>query len=395
MLGGEGLRVAMLSTFFPPWRGGVEVYTRELAERLVERGHQVTVLCARSPILDGAGREEQRPSFTEQLAVRRLRTYLRVYGVPVTPALPLDLMRLKVDVLHASFPNPYNAYVGAHISRLRNIPSILTWHNDLPQMSGRMKVLASLHDLFLTPAYLGCYHRIIATSKVYLESSQLLQQYRRRVVVVPNGVDCGRFHPQVEGQQIRVKYGLQGCGVVLFVGALTRWHGYKGLDVLIRAHQRVVEDREAFLLVVGEGSLKEEYQLLCQELELDDRVIFAGDISDQELPQYYAASDMLVLPSKDKSEGFGLTLLEAGASGKPVVGSNVGGIPSTVSHGLNGLLVPPCDTEALAQAICCLLDDERLRLQMGREARRRAEEQDWNRVAETVERLYLQALGVA
>jgi len=172
---------------------------------------------------------------------------------------------------------------------------------------------------------------------------------------------------------------------------LTRWHRYKGLDVLIKAFAEI-QDRvkEARLLVVGNGDLKPEYRALSSPIA--QKVIFAGNVDDDELPNYYAASDLLVLPSVDRSEGFGLTLLEANATGKPVVASNVGGIPSVVTDGVNGLLVPPCDEKTLAKTVINLLRDEDRLLEIGRNGRRIAEGHDWKQIAKKTEELYEEAL---
>jgi glycosyltransferase involved in cell wall biosynthesis len=106
----------------------------------------------------------------------------------------------------------------------------------------------------------------------------------------------------------------------LFVGALTRWHTYKGLDVLIRAVSLLkAESFRVRLLIVGGGELVSKYIQLSVNLRIRDQVVFAGDVSDEDLPTYYAASDSLVLPSTDRCEGFGLVILEANATGKPLV----------------------------------------------------------------------------
>jgi glycosyltransferase involved in cell wall biosynthesis len=208
-------------------------------------------------------------------------------------------------------------------------------------------------------------------------------------LVVPNGVDCEKFNPAVKGDEVKAHYGLECFKIVLFVGALTRWHKYKGLNILLRAFKHVKRN-DVRLLIVGDGDLKGEYQRQCVSLGLSDKVVFAGNVPDKDLPKFYAASTMLVLPSKDRSEGFGLTILEANASGKPAIGSNVGGIPSVIKHGVNGLLVPPCDEKALASSISTLLEDETQAKKMGEAGRRVAEAHDWKHTAEAVEKIYLQ-----
>jgi len=378
------MKVCIVNTFFPPWRGGAETYTYNLAKNLALLGHDVEVLCANDP-------ESPGKCTVEGVKVRRLRSRGRIYGVPIVPKLPYELAEIDADILHANFPNPYNASITSLTSLLRNIPAVLTWHNDLPPVTALASIMVYIHDNLLAPVYLPHFKRIISTSEHYAKSSNLLQKYHDRVVIIPNGVDNKRFNPKRDGSQVKARYNLEESKVILFVGALTRWHRYKGVDILIKAFMEIQRQlNDARLLIVGDGDLKPEYRSLSSPIE--HKVIFAGNIDDDELPSYYAASDLLVLPSVDRSEGFGLTLLEANATGKPVVASNVGGILSVVTDGVNGLLVPPCDEKTLAKTVINLLRDEDRLLEMGRNGRRIAEGHDWKQIAKRTEELYRKVL---
>jgi glycosyltransferase involved in cell wall biosynthesis len=151
--------------------------------------------------------------------------------------------------------------------------------------------------------------------------------------------------------------------------------------------------RDILLLVVGDGDLKPYYSSIARQLKLENKVIFAGNVSDEELAEYYTASDVLVLPSKDMSEGFGLTLLEANASGRPCAASNTGGIPEVIRDGYNGFLVPPNDPQALARKIVRLAKDDKKRREMGRNGRRVAVSHDWSIIAKRTEAVYLTAIA--
>jgi len=316
-----------------------------------------------------------------------------VYGTPVMSELLPTLLREPADVLHANFPSPYVASATALAARLRKKPAVLTWHNDLPPVTLTASVLVALHDRLILPGYLQWFRKVIATSEVYAHTSRNLERIKAKVTVIPNGVDTHRFNPKVSGGDITAKLGLEGCKVVLFVGALTKWHRYKGLDVLLRAFS-LIDDSRFRLVVVGDGILMSEYKQMATALFISDRVIFAGDVPDFDLPKYYACSDLLVLPSKDRSEGFGLTLLEANASGKPVIGTSVGGILSVIRDGFNGILVPPNDPETLACKLKELLcgPDRRL-IEMGMNGRMFAKNLDWSVVAERTEKVYESVLS--
>ena len=163
--------------------------------------------------------------------------------------------------------------------------------------------------------------------------------------------------------------------ILLSVARLVEW---KGQDVVLQALPRI---REAFptvyYVIVGKGPYQEALQELSQRLGVEEAVIFAGFVPDEQLPLYYAAADVVVLPSREirpgvPVEGFGITLMEAAASGKPVVAGNVGGTDDAVVDGVTGLLVDPNDVEAVADAILALLNDPAKAAQMGAAGRERA-----------------------
>ncbi|WP_455283875.1 glycosyltransferase family 4 protein, partial [[Eubacterium] cellulosolvens] len=351
------------------------------------RGHEITVVCGNEPRRSGR-------QLLDGITVDRLRIAGRIYGSPVIPEVPFRLALQNTDVIHANHPSPYGAYFASVISRVRKIPAVLTWHNDLLPVTPVAHMLLLTHDRLVLPLYLPQYRYIIATSKLYARSSPTLIAQKKRVVVIPHGVDTERFNPKVSGDEIRSRLNLGQHKIVLFVGALTRWHRYKRLDILMKAIALLKkEGGETKLMVVGGGELTPEYRHLAERLGIQDRVVFAGDVPDSDLPKFYASSDMLVLPSKDRSEGFGLVILEANATGKPAIGTNVGGIPSAIRDGYNGLLVPPNHPEALAKTIrTALADEERLR-RMGQNGRALAERRDWSTVAEKTEEVYERALA--
>jgi glycosyltransferase involved in cell wall biosynthesis len=186
-------------------------------------------------------------------------------------------------------------------------------------------------------------------------------QYR----IVPSGIAVERFgRPAVEGAEARRQLGLPPRGpIVLFVGRLVP---VKGVRTLVEAAPPILAShRETSIVLVGTGPLREDLAARAVELGVRDRVIFLGYRTD--VATCLAAADVFVLPSLN--EGMGRALVEAMTMGKPVVASRVSGIPTLVRDGDNGLLVPPGDARALAQAIGSLLDDPGLRERLGKAAR--------------------------
>ena len=381
------MKVGLVNSFYPPYVGGAETYVSSLARGLSKRGHSVTVYCADKPLRPGV-------SFEDDVRVVRMRTPLFFYGTPVS-LFPSSFLMEDYDVIHCNFPNPYFAATSAFTSEVTGTPAVLTWHNDLPPVTSAASLLVDIHR-WISPRYLNAYRKIIATTSVYTKNSAILKGLSDRVLVIRNGVDTKKFNPAVNGDRVRETFGMQGKKLVLFVGALTQWHAYKGVDVLLQAFAMAARRGDGMgLLVVGDGNMKREYQRQARELGLDGRVRFAGRVDDTLLPEFYAACDLAILPSKDASEGFGLTLLEAMASGKAVIGSATGGITDVIRDRENGLLVQPNAPGSVSEAICRLAKDDEERERMGRAGRVYAEQLDWGRNVERVEGIYRECAGAS
>jgi glycosyltransferase involved in cell wall biosynthesis len=374
------MKIHIINTFYPPWRGGAETYTKSLAENLAKLGHDVKVTVANQPLASGE-------YLQNGVSVTRLKSAGMFYGVPITPCMLNRLLSVEADVIHVNFPNPYNAALGALASRIKGLPAVLTWHNDLPPVTRIAGALVRIHDDLAITFYLNEYDAIVTTSNFYAEGSKILKRFKDKTRLIPNGVDCEKFNPTVPGEDLNKRLNLGCSKVALFVGALTKWHRYKGLDDLLRAFKLLNRD-DFRLLVVGGGDLKPKYETLAGDLGLQGKVLFVGEVPDNLLPNYYAASDVLILPSKDRSEGFGLTILEANASGIPAIASNTGGIPGILVDGRNGMLVPPNDPLSLAEAIRMIAEDDDMLRKLGVKAREVALDHDWRKVALETEKLY-------
>jgi D-inositol-3-phosphate glycosyltransferase len=206
-----------------------------------------------------------------------------------------------------------------------------------------------------------------------------------RVTVVPCGVDTLRFRP-MKRERVRCKLDIpKDEQIVLFVG---RIEPLKGIDVALRAVAQLPHPTR--LLVVGgdnqDAGRKDELLGLAAELGIEGRVTFLDAIPHADLPLYYNAADVCVVPSY--YESFGLVALEAMACGIPVVASRVGGLKETVMDGHTGYLVPWRCADSFAERLGLLLSDEALRRKMGRQARTEAERFRWSEVAAQVEEVY-------
>jgi rhamnosyl/mannosyltransferase len=286
-----------------------------------------------------------------------------ISSAPISLSLFAWMRRLEADITHLHFPYPIGELAYLLVGRSRKM--VITYHSDIV----RQKYLLQVYRPFLH-RLLARADRITVSSPNYIRSSTYLQPLAHKCVVIPHGADLSRFAATAEvqrrAQELRQHYGLP---LILFVGLLRY---YKGLSFLIQAMPQI----PGRLLVVGEGPQGQEWRELSQQLGLEEKVIFLGRVSDEGLVALYHACDVFVLPAIHRSESWGAVQVEAMACGKPVVCTELGTGTSFVNlHGQPGLVVPPRDAAALAQAIGTLLEDEPLRQQMGQRARERAEKE--------------------
>jgi glycosyltransferase involved in cell wall biosynthesis len=216
------------------------------------------------------------------------------------------------------------------------------------------------------------------------------------VRIVRTGADIENFLPDSDGSGIRQHYGIaEGTPLLLFVGSLQTGNRYKGVNYLIQAMIGVKKKvQDALLMIVGGGGLLSELEEMTQQLGLDDSVVFAGPVDNSLLPEYYAASDVLVLPSiPGGSENSPVVVFEAMAAGRPVVASHLPGVCEIVRHEETGLLVPPGDSDVLTNALVRVLADGEFRASAGRKSRALAESYSWDHCAAEMESIYLEMIG--
>ena len=345
------MRVLYVYKDYYPVLGGIENHIKLLAEGMIQRGIDVQVLVTntgpRTTIED-----------IEGVPVIKAGCPLRISGAPISPSFYAWMRRLTPDIVHLHFPNPPGELGQLFLGR--SCKFVLTYHSDIV----RQKVLLRLYKPFLWKV-LAQADRIIATSPHYIRSSPHLSRFADKCVVIPLGIDLRPFETVDDDrvQAIRQRY---GSPLLLFVGKLRY---YKGLQYLLEAMPKI----EARLLVVGTGPMAGAWQALAEDLGLRDRVVFLGEVPDEEVPLYYHACDLFVLPASERSEAFGVVQIEAMACGKPVICTELGTGTSYVNvHGETGLVVPPRDPSALAEAIGRLLADGELRREMGKRGRKRA-----------------------
>lgn len=211
---------------------------------------------------------------------------------------------------------------------------------------------------------------VIAASTATLNEVHNIVEDDEKIHFIPNGVDLQRFNSNINFTYLREKLGL-GKGIVIFT--LRSHESVYGLEYFIKAASIVLKHRsDVFFVVGGDGSLKKYHEKLAEELCLSKKMIFTGRISRDEVPYYYCLSDVVVVPSLQ--EAFGITVSEAMACGKPVIGSNLGGIRDQIIDSHTGFLIEPRNPSKIAEKILLLAENPEEAKRMGLNGRRLVEE---------------------
>ena len=363
------MRVLLLNYEYPPNGGGAGVATEMLARGLAARGVAVDVVTA------GRSASVEETDGVTVHRVRCRRTALHQAGMLdaasyLLAALP-EVRRLlrahRYDVAHFFFSLPTGALLP--LLDLREVPVVVSLRgSDVPGYDPHNRALQSAH-VVLRPLTRWIWRRADRVVAVCESLGRLGRRTwpRLEYAVVQNGVDLERFHPPLERA---ARPGRVRCL------AVARLVERKGLRDLIRA-LALLERGRFELEIVGTGEDEALLRSLAAELGVAGDVRLLGALDRAAVARRYRGADLFTLPSS--AEAFGNVFAEALASGLPIVGTDVGGIPELVEHGANGLLVPPGDPAALAHAIRTLADDPIRRRAMGERNRRKAEAAfDWD-----------------
>ena len=352
----EPIRVTMVVKLYPPW-GGLERHVALLSESIAASREDVRVTVVT------AHQSPARASFEERrgISVHRATTLGRFQRTPISLGLPALLRRTRPDILHYHSSHPWAELLAPVRSR---IPIAVTYYHDVV----RQKLLLPFYRPVIR-RLLRRADRIVAWTPELIQSSPLLREFASKVTVSAGGIETTRFTPTPESKaaarRMRARLAPDGP-LTLFVGRLVY---YKGIDYLLRAMTEV----PGTLALAGIGDDYPQLAALTRDLGLLDRVHFLMNVSDDELPALYQASDVLVLPSVAPTETFGLVQVEAHVSGTPTICTSLPtGVTRVTQHEVTGLVVPPADAAALAASLRRLLSDAPLRQQLGEEAQRRA-----------------------
>ncbi|MFN2432596.1 MAG: glycosyltransferase family 4 protein, partial [Gemmatimonadota bacterium] len=292
--------------------------------------------------------------------------------------------------------------VAAALRRLEALPFALLVHGK-DVLKERAKVERSPLYRALAGHLLRAAGAVVANSRFTADEARELgraagaPELAERVHVVHPGADPLRFHPGDDGvRELRARLGLEARRVALTVGRL---EARKGMDAALEAVASLAgEFPDLVYVVAGAGPRNEDLRRRASSADLAGRVLFLGDVADDELPALYRAAELFLLPSRreagDEVEGFGLVLLEASATGLPVVGGRSGGVADAVLEGETGILVDPASSADLARAMRALLADPGLAARLGGGGRDAVLRRfNWDRAAGEVQGILAELAG--
>lgn len=355
------MKIMVVTPYFYPHVGGVENYIYNICKGLRKKYKWEIIVI--TPSLE---KRERKVEIIDGIKIYRLPFWFKISNTPVNPMWLFGIHRILIeeqpDIINAHSPVPFISDIAFLIAG--KIPLVITYHSgSMIKQSSILNPLIALYELLFLPMIFRKSQKIICSSPVVMR--QNLKKYKDKANYVTPGVDTKVFKPSRE----------RSTNDVLYVGRIEKNSDWKGIIYLLEAiliAKRIKPDIS--LRLVGSGDRVDYFKMYAQKLGINKNVKFVGLKINNELILEYQSSKVIVLPSITESESFGMVLIEAMACKKPVIGSNVGGIPYVIDNEQNGLLVPPKDPKALAEAVNKILNNSELAKKMGENGYKKVKE---------------------
>ena len=348
------IKVLQVNKLYPPVIGGIEKFVQQLSESLNSEVAIKVLVCQER------GREKD--EIIHGVNVHRCTTLGVFLSMPISFSFLKQFINesKKNDIVTIHMPFPL-ADLALLLSRYKG-HVVLWWHSDIV----RQKKLL----FFLRPLLTRTIKRadtIVVATKGHIMYSEFIKNYEEKCVIIPFSVNPKTMSCADKYLKMKKSGFEKDKFCFLFVGRLVY---YKGCDILLRAFAKANLSK-ATLTIVGDGPLKKELIELVKNLNLASKVLFKNKVTDAQLYEEYEKSDVLVLPSVEKSEAFGLVQIEAMAFAKPVINTRLNsGVPYVGIDGVTGLTVNPKDIDELCQAMIKLYDNPEYTRTLGKNARK-------------------------
>lgn len=375
------IKLMVITPRFYPKIGGLENYAFNLSKGLMKDYNYEIII-----VTSNHKSKEYKEETIKGMKIYRLPYQFKVSNTPISFKWKKQIKEIiekeKPDVINAHTPVPFISDVACRVAYKKEIPFILNYHNDLIKNNLLLNLICKSYYLFMGNRTLNQSIRLIALSEYYSKNSSYLKKRQNKIVIISPGVN---FPNNSNFKKIKNR--------ILFVGQLDKTHHHKGLDYLIEAIKIVKEKiKDVKLNIIGNGDNIQKYKNQVIQLALIDWIKFLGKLSDKELSKQYEQAEIIVLPSYNSSEGFGMVLIEGMAHKCVAIGTKVGGIPYVINN-RDGLLVPPKNSQALADAIIKILKNPKLAKQMGEQGYRKVKENfTWDTSTEKMNKLIKELL---
>jgi phosphatidyl-myo-inositol dimannoside synthase len=365
------MRIALLTDEFLPHAGGSRFYYYNLFKRISTMGDEVTVLTSKVPGWQEFDNKEQTKCFTIKRNFKSLRDLSysqlpKIFG-PMLISVFFSALH-RPDVLHSGDLYPPGV-IAIMLKKLFGIPFVAYCHGEDITLTDERRFQPRLRNMIYHSA-----NAIIANGEFAVQNLLRIGIEREKIHKITPGLDVSLFYLDTADTGLRRRYAIDGELVLMTVARLV---SRKGHSRVIRALADLTPDVPSFkYVIVGRGPLEAELRALTIERNLQDRVIFAGFVADDQLNHHYNLADVVVMPNTGDDgdvEGFGMVFLEANAAGKPVIGGRSGGTAEAILDKETGFLVDPSDDQELRDALYTLLTDGELRRRMGLAGLRRAQ----------------------
>lgn len=339
------IKILQFSKFYPPAVGGIEQVVHDIVKGNANTSLHDDVLCFNHEI--GANDEI---ICDNNHKIMRMHTYKIIASTPLSLNILKKFMQIKndYDYIHFHVPNPIATIASLFVRRNKYV---VHWHSDIVKQKKLFFFFKPLQQIMLNRAA-----KIVVTSDEYAAKSEQLRNYSNKTLTIPIGIFPSK-KPVNEPLLGKLKGQYKSKKVIFSLGRLAY---YKGFEYLIRSSKYLNDD--AVIIIGGSGELKEELNQLIKTIGVEDKVVLAGRINDEDLSTYYSFADIFCMPSIEKSEAFGVVQLEAMLYGLPIVSTRIpgSGVDWVNANGVSGITVQPKDEVALAEAFNNLLQDKQL-----------------------------------
>ncbi len=362
----DSLKIAFYTDTYLPAIDGVVTSILNTKKELERRGHSVYIFTSGDSISKPMVELEKNVYAVHGVKFRKYPQY-RLALFPFLTASKLN--RIKPDVIHAHTPFMMGLS-GLAMARINRIPIVGTFHtffthkSVLAQYGGSSHIAQRVMIRTAWPYARFFFNRCNAVIAPSEAARKILNRHRvNNTITVPNGVDTSRFNPRNSGASVRKRI-MKGKRekIVLYVGRMSL---EKRIDVILKA-ARIMDRRDVRFVFAGTGPATHHYQHMAIDYGLGDRARFVGFVSQEDLPKYYAAADLFCTASTFETQG--VVLLEALASGKPIVGANYLAINEIIRNGRNGETFKPGDAKSCARKMEKVLDNARSYKEIGETA---------------------------